>query len=146
MSVLHPPGQVILKQPFKWDQTDENRYAFANISTTTKILYALRMGTSLTILSWQQKRFNCRLASFNSNAEGSVRLLCDSCGKFQVLNANPDPHITQQGCGMCISKVGLVDVSLMVRLIILIDETRINLLKIQFLRDHMPVSDYWLAK
>ena len=142
LSVLHPPGQVILKTPFKWDQTDENRYAYANISTTTKILYALRMGTSLTLLSWQQKRFNCRLASFNSNAEGSVRLLCDSCGKFQVLNANPDPHITQQGCGMCISKVGLVDVSLMVRSIWLFLKFSRGFTLIIIFRDPMPVLDY----
>ena len=114
LSVLHPPGQIILKEPFQWDQTDENRYTYANISTSTKILYASRMGAPITILSWQQKRFNCRLASFSSDAEGSVRLLCDACGKFQVLNATPDQHITQQGCGMCIPKMSLVDTSLLV--------------------------------
>ena len=113
-SVLHPPGQIPIKEEFKWDTTDENRYTYANIASSTKILYANRLGAPLSLLSWQQKRFNTRLASFNSDAEGSVRALCDLCSKFQVLNAEPDQHITQQGCGMCIGKLSLVDPSLMV--------------------------------
>lgn len=114
-SILHAPGQIPLKKAFHWEDTDENRYAYANIASTTKILYANRLGTPISILSWQQKRYNTRLASFNSDAEGSVRLLCDICSKFQVLNVRPDQHLTQQGCGMCIAKAPLLDTSLMVR-------------------------------
>ena len=72
------------------------------------------MGAPITVLQWLLKRYNSRLASYNSNAEGSLRLLCDMCGKFQVLSSQPSPNLTQQGCSMCISKINLMDTNLLV--------------------------------
>ena len=118
LSCIHPPGQIPLTQEFQWDDTDEIRWTYGNIASSTKILTASRMGAPITVLQWLLKRYNSRLASYTSNAEGSTRMLCDMCGKFQVLAHKPSAHITQQGCSMCISKINLMDPSLLVRLLI----------------------------
>ena len=84
------------------------------------------------MLQWQMKRFNCHLGSYTSCAEGSLRLVCDSCNKFQCLTPKNEPHLALQGCSMCLLKLTLVDVSLLVskkplfliqRLIILLSGT-----------------------
>ena len=95
----------------------EWRYAYGNISSISKILGCQRMGSPLTVGSWQLKRFNLRYSSFKSNSEGSFRLLCGDCQHFQVLAVKPSPYLTSQGCSLCIAKLPLVDTTMCVSII-----------------------------
>ena len=108
---IHPPNMIPVTDQFEWENTDEVRWAYGNIASSTKVLTASRLGTPIPILMWQLKRYNNHLASYSSNAEGSHRMLCDLCGKFQVLSPRATPHLSQQGCSMCIGKVSLIDTS-----------------------------------
>ena len=115
VSVVHPPGQLpVVEDTFDWNTTTETKWYYGGIAFSTKILTATRIGAPITVLSWQNKRFNCRSASHSTCAEGSLRLLCDSCSKFQIFSPQNNPHLTSQGCSMCISKVGLLDTTLQV--------------------------------
>ena len=114
-AVLHAPGQLpVLEEKYNFKDTRESKWSYGNIASTTKILTASRMGSPITVLQWQLKRFNNRLASYSSNAEGSVRLLCDMCNKFQIMDPRPNHHLGAQGCSMCIQKLPLVDTTLLV--------------------------------
>ena len=119
-AILHPTGQLpVLDEKFDFRTTDEHKWSYGNIASTTKILTASRMGVPIPMLQWQLKRYNNRLASFSSNAEGSIRLLCDMCNKFQVMDPRPNHHLGAQGCSMCIHKLPFIDTTLLVRLIYL---------------------------
>ena len=119
LSVVHPPGQIpVLEDEYYWQTTRETRWSYGSIGSSTKVLYATRMGCPITIILWQLKRYNLRLASYSSNAEGSIRLLCDRCNKYQIMSPRPNPHLGWQGCAMCISKCTYIDVSGQVRLMI----------------------------
>ena len=72
------------------------------------------MGAPITMLQWQLRRFNCHLGSHSTCAEGSLRLVCDSCNKFQCLTPKDEPYLALQGCSMCLLKLNLVDVALLV--------------------------------
>ena len=110
LSVIHPPGQIpVLEDEFLWKDTLENRWNYGNIAGPTKVFYANRMGCPITILQWQLKRHNLRLASYSSNAEGSLRMLCDLCAKFQIMSAKTNPYLGWQGCSQCINKTTFVD-------------------------------------
>lgn len=112
MSVIHAPGQVpVLEDDYLFNKTHETRWSYGNIASSTKIYYATRMGCSITILQWQLKRYNLRLASYASDAEGSLRMLCDLCAKFQLMHPKPNPYLRWQGCSQCITKTTFIDVS-----------------------------------
>ena len=117
MSVIHPPGQVpVLEDDYIWHATFETRWSYGNVSGPTKIFYANRMGCPIPILQWQLKRHNLRLASYSSDAEGSVRMLCDRCQRFQLMNPRPNPYLGWQGCGQCITKTTFIDTTGQVKL------------------------------
>ena len=116
LSSLHPPGQIYLTHKYDWQDPMEWRYAYGNISSASKILGCQRMGSPLTIGSWQLKRFNLRYSSFKNNAEGNFRLLCTDCSQFQVLAVKPSRFITSQGCSLCINKLSFVDTTMCVSL------------------------------
>ena len=110
ISVVHAPGQIpVLEEDYNWQTTRETRWSYGNIGSPSKVLYATRMGCPIPILSWQLKRHNLRHASNSSNAEGSIRLLCDCCNKYQVMSPKHNPHLGWQGCGMCINKCTYLD-------------------------------------
>ena len=111
-SVIHPPGQIpVLEAEYNWKETKETRWSYGNIASSTKVLYATRMGCPIPMLQWQLKRYNLRLASYSSDAEGSIRAFCDLCNKFQVMSPRKNPYLGWQGCGMCINKAVFVDVT-----------------------------------
>lgn len=117
LSVIHPPGQVpITERDFDWQTTRETKWLYGNIATTTKIKTASRLGAPIPVLLWQLKRVNLRLSSFSSNAEGSTRLLCDLCSKFQIFSPRENHHLRNQGCSMCLQKVNLIDTTCLVSL------------------------------
>ena len=110
MSVVHPPGQIpVLEDDYYWQTTYETRWSYGNIAGPTKVAYANRMGCPIPILRWQLKRHNLRLASYSSDAEGSIRLMCDRCSKFTIMHPVPNPYLGWQGCGQCINKTNFVD-------------------------------------
>ena len=86
-------------------------WSYGNIASSTKVLYATRMGCPIPMLQWQLKRYNLRLASYSSDAEGSLRVVCDLCNKFQIMSPRKNPHLGWQGCAMCINKATYVDVT-----------------------------------
>ena len=109
-SIVHPPGQIpVMEEQFQFKETHETRWSYGNIGSITKIFTASRMGCPLTMLQWQLKRFNLRLASYASNAEGSLKLLCDSCNKFMIMSIRKNPFLEHQGCSMCIQKTVFLD-------------------------------------
>ena len=114
LNLVHPPNMVIVSDEFAWESSNEYRWGYGNISSSTKVLTASRMGAPIPVLMWQLKRYNNHLASYSSNAEGSHRMLCDLCGQFQVLTPHETPHLTHQGCSMCIGKVNLIDTTFLV--------------------------------
>ena len=114
LSLLHPPGQIYLAQQYDWESPREWRFSYGNLSSSSKILGAQRMAAPLTVVSWQLKRFNLRYGSFKINCEGSFRLLCGDCHKYQSQAVKPSPYITQQGCGFCIGRLNYVDTTLCV--------------------------------
>ena len=110
--MVHPPGQIpVLENDYLWQTTHETRWSYGNIAGPTKVAYANRMGCPIPILQWQLKRHNLRLASYSSDAEGSVRMLCDRCQKFQLMQPKPNPYLGWQGCGQCINKTTYIDAS-----------------------------------
>ena len=110
MSVIHAPGQIpVLEDDYLFNQTHETRWSYGNIASSTKVYYATRMGCPITILQWQLKRYNLRLASYASDAEGSLRMLCDLCAKFQLMHPQPNPYLRWQGCSQCITKTTYID-------------------------------------
>ena len=110
MSVIHAPGQIpVLEDEFLWRNSHETRWSYGNIGGSTKVLYATRMGCPIPIIQWQLKRHNLRLASYASNAEGSLRMLCDQCAKFQIMHPQPNPYLGWQGCSQCINKTTFID-------------------------------------
>ena len=114
LSCIWPPAQIPITEKFDWETTSELRWGYGNIASSSKVLTTSRLGAPIPILSWVLKRYNNRLASASSNAEGSHRLVCDLCNKFQLLAVSPGPHITHQGCSVCIGKLPLVDPTLLV--------------------------------
>ena len=119
LSVIHPPGQVpVTERNFDWQTTRETKWLYGNIATPTKIKTASRLGAPIPVLLWQLKRVNLRLSSYSSNAEGSTRLLCDLCSKFQIFSPRTNHHLRNQGCSMCLQKINLVDTTCLVRLLI----------------------------
>lgn len=114
LSSLHAPGEIYLTQLYDWQDPSEWRFAYGNISSVSKILGCQRIGSPLTIGSWQLKRFNLRYSSFKSNSEGSFRMLCGDCSRFQVLAVKPSKYITSQGCTICIQKLNYVDTTMCV--------------------------------
>ena len=127
LSLLHPPGQIYLAQKYDWENPSEWRFAYGNIPSSSKILSAQRMAAPLTVVSWQLKRFNLRYSSFKSNCEGSFRLLCLDCHKYQTQAIKPSPFITQQGCGFCIGRLNYVDTTLCVSTIFKIKKVQIRI-------------------
>ena len=114
-SVLHPPGQIpVMEREFSWRETKETRWTYGNIASPTKIFTASRIGSPITLLQWQLKRNNLRLASYSSDAEGSLRLLCEACGKFQIMSPRASAQIGYQGCAMCIQKCHFIDTTALV--------------------------------
>ena len=117
LSSIWPPGQIpVLDTEFDWLNTNETKWLYGNIASTTKIYSTSRLGAPISLLCWQLKRYNCRLASMASNAEGSLRLLCDLCSKFQIFTSKPNPNLRFQGCSMCLDRVNLVDTTCLVRI------------------------------
>ena len=115
LSVIHPPGQVpVTERDFNWQTTRETKWLYGNIATSTKIKTASRLGAPIPVLLWQLKRVNLRLSSFSSNAEGSTRLLCDLCSKFQIFSPRVNHHLRNQGCSMCLQKINLIDTTCLV--------------------------------
>ena len=109
-AVIHAPGQIpILEDDFFWKDSLETRWSYGNIAGSTKVLYANRMGCPIPMLQWQLKRYNLRLASNASDAEGSIRMLCDLCAKFQIMHSKPNPYLGWQGCSQCINKTTFID-------------------------------------
>ena len=125
------------------------KWYYGNIASSTKILTLSRVGGPISMIQWQLKRFNLRLASHASASEGSLRLLCDACNKFQCLTPKNDPHLALQGCSMCLSKMSLVDTSLLVSYFDKFDNLYLNFKfhsQIQsFLRDLMVHMVYLAA-
>ena len=116
LSAIYAPGYVaVTDDEFDWENTTELKWYYGNISSSTKILTLSRVGGPISMIQWQLKRFNLRLASHASASEGSLRLLCDACNKFQCLTPKAEPHLALQGCSMCLPKMSLVDTSLLVR-------------------------------
>ena len=115
ISVLYAPGLIpVTEDEFDWKTTNEVKWYYGNIASGTKVSLLSRMGGPISLIQMQLKRFNCRLASYTINSEGSLRLHCDACNKFQVLVPQASPYLALQGCSMCISKLNLIDVSLLV--------------------------------
>ena len=114
LSALHPPGEIVLHKPFSWHDPQEWRFKYGVVSSATKIKAIEPMGAPSSIISWQNKRFNNRIASPNSDAEGSFRLLCNMCQNFQTHATNPSPFLIFQGCSFCCNKIRLVDPTLYV--------------------------------
>ena len=114
LSLLHPPGRIYLAREYNWEDPTEWRFSYGNLASTSKILGAQRIAAPLTVVSWQLKRFNLRYGSFKSNSEGSFRLLCQDCHRFQTQAIQPSPYLTQQGCGLCIGRLNYVDTTLCV--------------------------------
>ena len=114
-ATLHPPGRIpVMEKVFDWKTTSETRWTYGNIASPTKIFTLSRLGGPISMINWQLKRNNLRLASYSSDAEGSLRLLCEQCSKFQVMNPRADPQIGLQGCSMCISKTVFIDTTALV--------------------------------
>ena len=114
-SALYAPAYIpVTDDKFDWETTDESRWYYGNIGSSTKVLTLSRVGGPITMLQWQLKRFNCHLGSYTSCAEGSLRMVCDTCNKFQCLTPKKEPHLALQGCSMCLLKLPLVDVALLV--------------------------------
>ena len=115
LSAIHAPGIIpVTEDEFDWKTTTNVKWYYGNIATSTKVLTLSRAGGPIPLIQWQAKRFNLRLGSYTINSEGSLRMVCDSCNKFQCLVPQADPHLTLQGCSMCLSKLNLIDVSLLV--------------------------------
>lgn len=114
-SAIYAPGCIpVTSDKFDWETTDESRWYYGNIGSSTKVLTFSRLGAPITTLQWQLRRFNCHLGSYTSCSEGSLRLVCDSCNKFQSLTPKNEPFLALQGCSMCLLKLNLVDVALLV--------------------------------
>ena len=114
-SCLHPPGEVpVTEDEFLWRTTSEIRWYYGNIASSSKILTLSRVGGPISMIQWQLRRFNCHLGSYSTNAEGSLRMNCDMCNKFQSLSPEVNPHLKSQGCSMCLGKLNLIDTSLLV--------------------------------
>ena len=122
LSALHAPGSIpVSEEGFDWKTTTNIKWYYGDIASSTKLLYLSRLGGPISLLQWQMKRFNLRLGSYTINSEGSLRTVCDSCNKFQSLTPNADSHLTLQGCSMCLSKLNLLDVSLLVSPSLILD-------------------------
>ena len=117
LSAIHPPGEVYLQEVYDWRSPLEWRFSYGNNSSSSKIIACQRIGAPITVISWMLKRYNNKYGSIQSNAEGSLRLLCRMCHPFQTQSPNPSPHIGLQGCGTCIMKLNLVDTTLLVRIL-----------------------------
>ena len=116
LSSIWPPGQIpVITTDYDWLHTRETKWLYGNISSVTKIFTLSRLGAPIPVLMWQLKRYNCRLASMASNAEGSLRLLCDLCSKFRLFSTQVNPNLRHQGCSMCLDRVNLVDTTALVR-------------------------------
>ena len=137
---LHAPGAVcILEDKFQWETTQEIRWYYGNISSSSKVLTCSRIGAPISMIMWQTKRFNCHLGSYTLCAEGSLRMTCDLCNKFQVMSHQVNPHFKSQGCSMCLGKLNFIDTSLLVSLILCIKENFLSKINLPY-RDHMVLS------
>ena len=103
-----------MEEEFNWKTTRETRWSYGNIASPTKIFTLSRLGGPITMLNWQLKRNNLRLASYSSDAEGSLRLYCEHCSKFQIMSPRADKQIGLQGCSMCINKSVFIDTTALV--------------------------------
>ena len=115
MSALWAPGQVpVVDDEFEWKTTTEQKWYYGNIGSTTKVMTLSRLGGPISMIQWQLKRNNCRLASPTLASEGSLRQLCELCNKYQSLTPKVTPHLDLQGCSVCLNKLNFIDVSLLV--------------------------------